>query len=99
MGKHVNISTNEDYFVGKFNLYKFGTDIQNMVVSEIVVHPEYNHSIYINDIAVLKLSKQVRITNFVRPCCLWEENSNSNNTIGQKGNRNFKSQGAPDFFN
>lgn len=57
-----------------------------MVVSDIVVHPEYNHSVYINDIAVLKLLKLVTVTNFVRPCCLWE-NPNSNNANSQKGAR------------
>ncbi|XP_071546091.1 trypsin-1-like isoform X2 [Panulirus ornatus] len=36
-------------------------------VSEIIVHPHYNHQTYLNDIALLKLSKRLHYTKFVQP--------------------------------
>ncbi|XP_018571207.1 chymotrypsin-C-like [Anoplophora glabripennis] len=71
--------------LGKFYLTRFETDIQNTVVSDIIIHPEYNSLIYINDIAVLKLSKPVKITNFVRPSCLYDRDSDLNSITGKEG--------------
>lgn len=73
------------FFLGKYKLTLFGSDVQDRSISEIFIHPEYNHSVYFNDIAVLKLSRPVTITNFVRPCCLWEGDSNLEGILRQEG--------------
>lgn len=63
-----------DFFVvGKYHLKKFGDGTQDRDVADIFIHPKYNYSVYFNDIAVLKLKSSADITNFVRPCCLWED--------------------------
>ncbi|RZC34688.1 serine proteinase stubble-like, partial [Asbolus verrucosus] len=59
-------------YLGKYSLKKFGSGTQDREVSDIFIHPQYNYSVYFNDIAVLKLKNSVDITNYVRPCCLWE---------------------------
>lgn len=65
---------------------KFGQEVQDREVGKIFVHPDYNHTLYFNDIAILKLETPVEITNFVRPCCLWDEGSTSlDNVINKQG--------------
>ncbi|KAJ8963548.1 hypothetical protein NQ314_005553, partial [Rhamnusium bicolor] len=59
--------------------------VQDRDVSEIFVHPEYNYSVYFNDIAVLKLARPVELTNFVQPCCLWDEDTDIENLIDKQG--------------
>lgn len=54
-------------------MISFGPEVQDRDVSDIIVHPDYNATSYFNDIALIKLSRNVEITNYVRPCCLWDE--------------------------
>ncbi|XP_014870612.1 testisin-like [Poecilia latipinna] len=39
-------------------------------LSQIIVHPNYNNSLFNNDLALMKLSSSVSFTNFIRPICL-----------------------------
>ncbi|KAI2658793.1 Alpha-tectorin [Labeo rohita] len=39
-------------------------------IRSIIIHPDYNHSQLINDIALLRLSKPVNFTNYISPICL-----------------------------
>ncbi|XP_030630907.1 testisin [Chanos chanos] len=39
-------------------------------VQTIIVHPNYNNTLYNNDIALMKLSQAVNFTNYIRPVCL-----------------------------
>ncbi|XP_038161379.1 testisin [Cyprinodon tularosa] len=39
-------------------------------VSQIIVHPNYNSTLYNNDIALMKLSTLVTFNNFIQPVCL-----------------------------
>ncbi|XP_074041879.1 uncharacterized protein isoform X1 [Leptinotarsa decemlineata] len=72
-------------YLGKYDLVTFGPEVQDRSVSDIFIHPEYNHSVYFNDIAVLKLSRPVETTNFVRPCCLWAEDTSLDSVISRPG--------------
>lgn len=54
-------------------MINFGPEVQDRDVEKIIVHPDYNATSYFNDIAVIKLSRPVQITNYVRTCCLWDE--------------------------
>lgn len=71
--------------LGKTNLKKFGAEIQDRDVSDIIVHRDYNNTIFHNDIALLKLGRPADITNYVRPVCLWEGNTDLNNVLDQLG--------------
>lgn len=72
-------------YLGKYNLKKFGSEIQDKEVERIFVHPNYNYSVYFNDIAVLKLAEPARFTNYVRPCCLWEESNDLDSIVDRQG--------------
>lgn len=43
-------------------------------IDKIIVHPDYNESVYYNDIALIKLVQTVEINNNHRPACLWQYN-------------------------
>lgn len=64
---------------------KFGTEVQDREVTKIVVHRDYNHTVFHNDIALLKLGHPADITNYVRPVCLWEGGTDLNSVLDQLG--------------
>ncbi|CAH1991235.1 unnamed protein product [Acanthoscelides obtectus] len=72
-------------YLGKYDLISFGTDVQDRDASEIFIHPSYNYTTFFNDIAVLKLSEPAHITNFVKPCCLWEDSINTETIVNKEG--------------
>lgn len=72
-------------FAGKSNLKKFGSETQTMDISKIVIHREYNHTVFHNDIALLKLTRSPDITDYVRPVCLWSGSTDLNAVIDQLG--------------
>ncbi|XP_023145589.2 polyserase-2 [Amphiprion ocellaris] len=44
-------------------------------VVQIIVHPNFNNSLYNNDIALMKLNSPITFTNFIRPVCLASNSS------------------------
>ncbi|XP_073346306.1 chymotrypsin-like protease CTRL-1 [Pagrus major] len=44
-------------------------------LSQIIVHPDYNNTLFNNDIALMRLSSPVSFTNFIRPICLASNSS------------------------
>lgn len=46
---------------------------QKMSLNRIFIHEKYNSSIYLNDIALVKLNQPLKVTNFVRTVCLQEK--------------------------
>ncbi|XP_033467765.2 chymotrypsin-like protease CTRL-1 [Epinephelus lanceolatus] len=44
-------------------------------VSQIIVHPNYNDTLYNNDIALMKLSSPVTFTDYIKPVCLASNSS------------------------
>ncbi|XP_067015707.2 uncharacterized protein [Anabrus simplex] len=63
-------------YLGKYHLKLWSEGgVQNRQVAEVHVHPEYNSSDFRSDVAVLTLSSPVDYTQFVRPVCLWGEDS------------------------
>ncbi|XP_050308708.1 serine protease gd-like [Anthonomus grandis grandis] len=73
-------------YFGKYNRLSFGADVQERNVESIKVHPSFNASVYYNDIAVVTLASPVEFTNFVRPCCLWDDKDvNIENLVGKRG--------------
>ncbi|KAK9875991.1 hypothetical protein WA026_011092 [Henosepilachna vigintioctopunctata] len=72
-------------YLGKYNLNKFGTEIQDKEVVDIYVHPEYNYSVFYNDISILRLGEPAQFTNYVRPICLWQGSDDLNEIEGHYG--------------
>lgn len=48
-------------------------------VTQVIVHPNYNNTLFNNDIALMKLSSAVNFSNFIRPICLASNSSLFNN--------------------
>ncbi|XP_018571196.1 limulus clotting factor C-like isoform X2 [Anoplophora glabripennis] len=71
--------------LGKYDLKTYEENFQHVGLLNIFVHPKYNPWKSYNDIAVLKLSSPVQITDYVRPSCLWDGDSNLENIIGREG--------------
>lgn len=44
-------------------------------VSQVIVHPNYNDTLFNNDIALMKLSSPVNFNNYIRPICLASNSS------------------------
>ncbi|XP_015818761.3 chymotrypsin-like protease CTRL-1 [Nothobranchius furzeri] len=44
-------------------------------VSQIIVHPNYNNTLYNNDLALMKLGTSVTFTDYIRPICLASSSS------------------------
>lgn len=40
------------------------------ILQSIIKHPSYSHSAKKNDIALIKVSKRIYFTDFIRPACL-----------------------------
>lgn len=70
---------------GTSNLKQFSAGIQVHQALQATLHPEYNHTYYFNDIAVLKLSRNAEFNDFVRPVCLWEDSLSIDSLIGKSG--------------
>lgn len=74
-------------FAGKYYLRRFSssTGIQDRQVSQVLPHPQYSAQTYGNDIALLKLANPAEFTDYVRPVCLWQENTDLSSVINKQG--------------
>ncbi|XP_070783797.1 chymotrypsin-like protease CTRL-1 [Enoplosus armatus] len=70
-----------------WNLYfgketQTGTNVHEVkrTVSQIIVHPDYNNTLFNNDIALMKLSSPVNFTDYIRPVCLASNSSQFHNS-------------------
>ncbi|CAB3384774.1 Hypothetical predicted protein [Cloeon dipterum] len=75
----------EDYIVA-LGMYdkRQGTapGVQRTLVRNLIVHPKYDHAITNSDVGLMILSKQIEITDHVRPICLWNDDSNVTRVAG-----------------
>lgn len=60
--------------LGEQNLKRHddGAETQDFRIEQIIRHPDYRASSKYNDIALFKLDRNVAITEFVKPACLWQ---------------------------
>ncbi|XP_070708147.1 chymotrypsin-like protease CTRL-1 [Pempheris klunzingeri] len=49
-------------------------------VSQVIVHSDYNNTLFNNDIALMRLSSPVSFTNYIRPVCLASNSSQVHNS-------------------
>ncbi|XP_040885431.1 tryptase [Toxotes jaculatrix] len=47
----------------------------NRTLTQVIVHPDYNNTLFNNDIALMKLSSPVTFTDYIRPVCLASNSS------------------------
>lgn len=59
--------------------------IQDRAVEKIIVHEKYNAQTFSYDLAIIKLIRPAKITDFVRPVCLWEGAVNLETVVGKLG--------------
>ncbi|XP_065346860.1 clotting factor B-like [Cloeon dipterum] len=52
--------------------------VQRRKLSSMITHPKYDSAEFISDVGLVILKKKVKITNNVRPICLWNDDSDSN---------------------
>ncbi|XP_050502493.1 serine protease gd-like isoform X1 [Diabrotica virgifera virgifera] len=73
-------------YLGKYYLKVWSNaGIQDRQIEKIIVHQNYNSRTFNHDIAILKLIEPAEITNYVRPACLWEDNTSLESVIGRQG--------------
>lgn len=72
-------------YLGKQNLQKWTGIEQDAKVAEIIVNPEYNPESFFGDIAVLKLKEVLTRTNYVRPVCVWNFDSDLKIVVNKNG--------------
>ncbi|XP_072382312.1 chymotrypsin-like elastase family member 2A isoform X2 [Diabrotica undecimpunctata] len=73
-------------YLGKYYLRSWtNPGIQSRQIANIVVHQNYNLRTFQHDIAILKLIEPAKITNYVRPVCLWEDDKNLRSVIERQG--------------
>uniref|UniRef100_A0A3B4VNM6 Tryptase beta-2-like n=1 Tax=Seriola dumerili TaxID=41447 RepID=A0A3B4VNM6_SERDU len=62
-------------YFGRVNQSGPNVNEERRTVSEIIVHPDYNNTLFNNDIALMKLSSPVTFTDYIRPVCLASNSS------------------------
>ncbi|KAG5875931.1 Serine protease gd, partial [Gonioctena quinquepunctata] len=73
--------------IGKLNIQKWvPAEGEIMIETESIhIHPDYKDFTSDADVAVLTLSEKIQFTNFIRPLCLWGENSELEKIVGRQG--------------
>lgn len=71
--------------VGITNIRGGEHSLQQRSITKIERHEEYLPGSLQNDIALLKLSGELEITDFVRPICLWEGSGKEDLIVGKDG--------------
>lgn len=93
--------TDKKYFlayVGRFNISNWTEEhTQPREIGEIFIHPDYNPETLYSDIAVLKLSTEVVISQYVNPVCISPGEDNLSNVVGVQGLVSFKT-GKKNYF-
>nr|CAI5862591.1 unnamed protein product [Callosobruchus analis] len=73
-------------YLGKYYLDSFkSSGIQSYTPEFIRIHEEYYPPELKNDLAIIKLSLDVRITNYVRPVCIWSGSVSTEEITGKQG--------------
>uniref|UniRef100_A0A182PBP8 Peptidase S1 domain-containing protein n=1 Tax=Anopheles epiroticus TaxID=199890 RepID=A0A182PBP8_9DIPT len=71
--------------LGRIHLQEISEYVQEHTVQEVVVHPKYNSSRFANDIALIKLTDNITMSQFVQPVCLWTMDKNQDLIVGKNG--------------
>ncbi|XP_022910323.2 serine protease gd-like [Onthophagus taurus] len=82
-----NIRTDDLLVIlGKHNIQQWVDNESLMVYAEqITIHKDYRELFADADIGMITLTKKIEFKTFIRPICLWSEESNLNRIVGQMG--------------
>ncbi|KAI5712379.1 hypothetical protein M8J75_007832 [Diaphorina citri] len=58
-------------FFGKTVLSSWEDHVQTREISEVLVHPQFDHFSYTSDLAILKFSSPIEFSARVSPICIW----------------------------
>lgn len=72
-------------YLGKFNLKRWTGPEEDVKVSEIIVNPQFNYDRFYSDVAIIQLKSEVTITDYIRPVCLWNTNTDIKNIVNNTG--------------
>ncbi|PSN37055.1 hypothetical protein C0J52_20888 [Blattella germanica] len=74
--------------LGRYNLTdrREIKEAQDIEVNYLLVHPLFNHTKLQADVAILVLQSTVKVTDMVKPACLWNfQDTSLTNIVGEKG--------------
>ncbi|XP_037031047.1 limulus clotting factor C-like [Bradysia coprophila] len=72
--------------LGRHNLKISGTHSQDIEVYQVSIHPNYNVSSLVNDIAIIRLATKATFNNYVQPICLWDSDKKDlSEVVGKYG--------------
>jgi hypothetical protein len=62
--------------LGEYNIERDndGADPEDYGIQRIIIHPNYYKTLKYNDIALLRLDRDVRFNQYIRPACLPSDN-------------------------
>lgn len=60
--------------IGKHHLHVSDDTTRERQVFKIIPHPAYNTSLFTDDIALLRLSREIIYSDYIQPICLWDPN-------------------------
>lgn len=72
-------------YLGKYNLRKWNGPEEDVKLSAVYIHPDFDAEKFYSDIAVIKLKLNVEFTDYIRPICLWTTDSDIRNVINTTG--------------
>ncbi|GAB0092391.1 transmembrane protease serine 9-like [Sergentomyia squamirostris] len=72
-------------YLGKSNLLQWQGPEQDVKVSEIIIHPDYDNEKFYSDLAIVKLKTEARFSEYVRPVCLWSFNKELRGIVNKIG--------------
>uniref|UniRef100_A0A1B0GPA5 Uncharacterized protein n=1 Tax=Phlebotomus papatasi TaxID=29031 RepID=A0A1B0GPA5_PHLPP len=61
--------------IGKHNFHMADDFTRERQVFKIIPHPSYNTSLLLDDIALLRLSREINYSDYIQPICLWNPNT------------------------
>ena len=74
LDEHTNPKNSNSLIIqlGRTNFRSIDENTQTFYTKQVIYHPNYVKKNFVEDAALLKLSKPAKINEFVRPICLWE---------------------------
>jgi Trypsin len=72
--------------MGKYNLQKWTGQEQDGKVADIVINSDYDSERFYSDIAILRMKNSFTRTNYVRPVCVWNFDSDLKIIVDKLGN-------------
>lgn len=72
-------------YLGKYSLLQWHGPEQDVKVSEIIIHPNYDNEKFFSDLAIVKLKTEARFSEYVRPVCLWGFNKELRGIVNKIG--------------